>query len=726
MLDLQYRWINCFLLLIACNSAYLTCEAGVVPRFAYAVNSFNNTISQFVVDSKGGRLIPNGLAATNQFPSAIGVHPSNKYVFAIAQPASQLHIYFLDNNTGRLYETANSPVDIGVASPFALLFEPSGRYVYVAGRLSNNIMGFEFNAQSAELKPIEGMPVLTGGQRARQLAISPNGRFIYSVNVYSDTVSAFQIDPDSGALHAVKGSPYKVGQAPVDVRAPMADIPEGITQAPYNIQVHPSGNYVYVCNWMSASVSVFKINQVSGALTLVDGSPFRSDPHPYDLIISPDGLYLYSVHWAVNSIVGFKIEADSGKLVRLKPERINTLGQGPVDLWFDGTENTLYISHYLSHNIASFRYDDNTGLLTLNDSTPSRFGPRAFSVSYGDEVVRFSSNYIYGISESQNSLFAYKINHQTGEIKLAATVQLEAVPVAVAYDKVKQLVYVATKKPNQIHVFALQDDGKTFQVQTKTPVAVNETPSDIAIGSNGIVIYITSAENDRMLVFERHPETGEIKEWPESPRSTDAYPTQVKIDPAGRYAFVLNEKSNVVASYRFRSGLWPLIDRVEMTKEFGKKNSKFTAITTDPLGNFMYVADGVNNDILHYWINTGTGVFEDMKESHFKVGAKPVDMQFHPSGKWIYVVNNKDATINTFSIDNLYGKFEKKVQTLKTAKSPLSIKLDVGGHFAYVFYSNAKKISLYSIDAVSGQLSHKKDVSVDAVISDVVIDSHIE
>ncbi len=669
--------------------------------------------------------MPNGLAAVNQFPSAVAVHPSNQYVFTAAQPTAQLQVYFLDNATGRLHETAGSPVDTGVVSPFALEMDKSGRFLYVAGRLSNNIMGFEFNAQNAQLKPIESMPVLTGGQRARQLVVSPNGRFMYSVNTYSDTVSAFQIDPNSGALTLLKGSPYAVGQAPVDIMTSMADIPEGVTQAPYNINVHPSGNYVYVCNWMSASVSVFKVNPDNGALSLVQGSPFRSDPHPYDLIVSPDGKYLYSAHWAMNSIVGFKIEPDSGKLVRLDSERVHTLGQGPVDMWFVGPENSLYVSHYFSHNIARYRYDADNGSLTVTDSTPTRFGPRAISISYGDQAVQFSSDYVYGISASQKSLFAYKIDQPSGELEPAATMQLQATPVAIAYDKVYQLVYVITNKPDQIRVFSLQN-GKSFEAQTPTPVAVSEPPSDIAVGPNGLVIYITSAERDRLLVYERHPETGEIKEWPESPRTTDVYPSQVKIEPVGRFALVLNEKSNTIGNYRFRSGLWPLVDKVEMTREFGEKNSQFSAITTDPLGNFLYVADGANDQILDYWINSGSGVFEEALEPSFKVGSKPVDMIFHPGGKLMYVVNNKDATINVFSIDTLYGKLEKKLQTLKTAKSPRAIKLDAGGRFAYVIYTDSKTITLYSIDAASGQLTHKKDISSAAPIADIVIDSHLK
>jgi len=712
-----------FLLCAVCG--FVVSAWSAEPRFAFSVNSFNNTISQFVVDGAAGRFIPNGLAAVEQFPSAIAVHPSNKYVFALAQPTAKLHVYFLDEATGRLHEAPGSPVDTGVASPFALGLGNGGRYVYVAGRLSHNIMGFVFNAENAELKPMDGMPVTTGGQRVRQLVVHPSGRFLYSVNTYSDTVSAFQIDPKTGGLKLLRGSPYSVGQAPVDVLVSMADIPEDVTQAPYNIQVHPSGDFVFVCNWMSASVSVFKVDHSTGSLTLVEGSPFRSNPHPYSLATSPDGVYLYTLHWGVNNIVGFKIDLNTGKLRRLKPEKFDTLGQGPVDLWFDQTHNTAFVSHYFSHNIAGYRYDPATGVLTLLDSTPTRFGPRAFSVSLGDKAVRFSSRYVYGISGQQKTLFVYRIDAQSGGLQPVASTHLSAEPVALIHDRVNDLVYVATRNPDQIHVYALRD-GNTLEPRIEKPLDVKESPSSIAVDANGILIYTVSPEHDRMSVFERHPETGDIKEWPESPRTTDSYPTQVKIDPAGRFAFVLNEKSNRIGSYRYRSGLWPLIDKVEMTREFGDKDSKFAAFTTDPMGNFLYFADGKNDKVLVYWINLGTGSFEDAKESNYKVNAGPQDLAFHPNGKWLYVVNNKASNINTFSIDNLWGTLTKKLQTQKTAKSPRRLLMHASGRFAYVIFENSKKISVYDIDPSNGLLNHRADVDYETDITDIVIDRWLE
>ena len=245
------------------------------------------------------------------------------------------------------------------------------------------------------------------------------------------------------------------------------------------------------------------------------------------------------------------------------------------------------------------------------------------------------------------------------------------------------------------------------------------------VGKNGLIIYVLSPKRDRLAIFERHPQSGEVKEWPESPRTTEPKPMQVTIDPAGRHVFMLS-KNNMLSSYRGREGQWPLLDQIDMQRKFGKDNSKLTALTTDPLGNFIYAADSANDEILVYWINTSTGIFEDARKPSFKVGATPIAMNVHPTGNWMYVANEKANTIETYRVDNIFGALEEKVQTVNTSKSLRSLRLDATGRFAYVTYEDSRKISLFAIDTKTGLLSHQKDLLLESEIADYVLDSYIE
>jgi 6-phosphogluconolactonase len=158
----------------------------------------------------------------------------------------------------------------------------------------------------------------------------------------------------------------------------------------------------------------------------------------------------------------------------------------------------------------------------------------------------------------------------------------------------------------------------------------------------------------------------------------------------------------------------------------GKKDSEIIAMATDPLGNFMYAADAKNNEILTYWINTISGYLENAKESHFKVGRRPTSISFHPNGKWAYVVNNLDNTIEVFSINALYGNLVKKLQTVDTLALPLELKIDASGRFAYLRYHGSEKISRYTIDETSGRLTHQQDVSLNGQVTNLVLDRWLQ
>ena len=74
---------------------------------------------------------------------------------------------------------------------------------------------------------------------------------------YGDgTVSAFTINASSGALTSV-GSAVATG-----------NLNNVANPAPIDVKVDPSGQYVYVANYLDGSVSLFSVNASTGALTL--------------------------------------------------------------------------------------------------------------------------------------------------------------------------------------------------------------------------------------------------------------------------------------------------------------------------------------------------------------------------------------------------------------------------------------------------------------------------
>jgi 6-phosphogluconolactonase (cycloisomerase 2 family) len=90
------------------------------------------------------------------------------------------------------------------------------------------------------------------------LAVDPAGRYVYAANVTAkNQVAAYSITPTSGALTlAVSG------------------VAAGVF--PVSLALDPSGDFAYIANDTSNTVSVYTVDTTSGALTQITGSPFAA------------------------------------------------------------------------------------------------------------------------------------------------------------------------------------------------------------------------------------------------------------------------------------------------------------------------------------------------------------------------------------------------------------------------------------------------------------------
>ena len=112
--------------------------------------------------------------------------------------------------------------------------------------------------------------------------------FVYTNNQsVPNTVSAFSIAAN-GSLAPVPGSPFPTGG-------------DG-TRSSGNDPV-TAGNYLYVPNNASGSISGFSINPTTGVLTSVPGSPFSTAESGNTLTATPDGKYLIALGRSVNGTV---------------------------------------------------------------------------------------------------------------------------------------------------------------------------------------------------------------------------------------------------------------------------------------------------------------------------------------------------------------------------------------------------------------------------------------
>ena len=80
------------------------------------------------------------------------------------------------------------------------------------------------------------------------------------------------------------------------------------------VQVHPTGRFVYASNRGHDSIAVFAVEAKSGRLARVEVAPTLGQT-PRHFALDPSGQWLLAENQASDSVVVFRVEPGSGKLV---------------------------------------------------------------------------------------------------------------------------------------------------------------------------------------------------------------------------------------------------------------------------------------------------------------------------------------------------------------------------------------------------------------------------
>jgi 6-phosphogluconolactonase len=185
----------------------------------------------------------------------------------------------------------------------SITLDPDNRFAYAADLGIDRIMIYRFSAGEGSLAANDppAAPV-DAGAGPRHFAVHPNGRFAYVIKELNCTVTAFTRDAARGGLTALQTiSSLPPGQA---------------VQRDYStaeVQVHPSGRFLYGSNRGHDSIVVFAVDQQSGKLTYVETEP-TGGRIPRNFGIDPTGTFLLAANQRSDSVIVFRINPQNGEL----------------------------------------------------------------------------------------------------------------------------------------------------------------------------------------------------------------------------------------------------------------------------------------------------------------------------------------------------------------------------------------------------------------------------
>ncbi|HEY2677074.1 MAG TPA: beta-propeller fold lactonase family protein [Steroidobacteraceae bacterium] len=261
--------------------------------FLYVANDASNNVSVYSVDTSSGALTAVGFPANaGTSPGALAVDPRDQYLYVANLSSNDVSAYTIVN--GVLSEIPGSPFAVG-AEPAALQFDPNGNFLYVANFNGATMAVFALDQATGALSTVSGSPFVTGSGPI-SIAIDPTNTFAFVANEAAATLSEFALNPETGALAPVAGSPIAV------------------TTGPEFLAIDPQGRYLYAANVTSANqVASFSITPASGSLMPL--STAAAGALPISLTVDPSGAFVYAANYNSNDISAYMVDEATGALI---------------------------------------------------------------------------------------------------------------------------------------------------------------------------------------------------------------------------------------------------------------------------------------------------------------------------------------------------------------------------------------------------------------------------
>jgi 6-phosphogluconolactonase len=314
------------------------------------------------LDRDKGILSTPELAGETKSPSFLAIHPNGKYLYAVGEvaefqgkKAGSISAFGIDRKSGKL--TALNQQTSGGDGPCYLVVDRAGKYVLAANYGGGSVTAIAIKPDGS-LGEVTAFVQHEGKSVNAQRQEKPHG---HSINV--DKRNNFAVAADLGLDKLLV---YRLGKdgtlAPND--PPFASVKPG--SGPRHFAFHPKSDRAYVINEIACTVTAFDWDDKKGVLketqtvsTLPPGEEVKRGFSTAEVQVHPTGKFVYGSNRGHDSIVVYRI-AD-GQLIYVENEP--TQGKTPRNFGIDPSGKWLLAANQGSDSVVVFRIDGKSGAL---------------------------------------------------------------------------------------------------------------------------------------------------------------------------------------------------------------------------------------------------------------------------------------------------------------------------------------------------------------------------
>lgn len=308
------EWTHVQLVKDLVNPSYLALDRS--QRFLYAVHGDMSEVSAFSIAPVSGELtFLNRQSTQGTNPAHLTVDDSNRFVLVANYTTGSLALLPRkdDGTLGAVVHLEHLPgvpgpnkVQQTVSHPHMLAYDPGRQFLIVPDVGLDRIFTFRFDATAGKL--IAGDPAFVQvrpGAGPRRIVFHPTAPFAFVANQLDASVGAYRYDAARGVLTQFQVIP---------------SVPDTFTGAntASEINILPSGRFIFVSNQGHDSLGAFSVDPASGRLAPVHWTPCEGKG-PRFCTLDPTSIFLYAANENSDTIVPFRVDGRTGRLHRSGP-----------------------------------------------------------------------------------------------------------------------------------------------------------------------------------------------------------------------------------------------------------------------------------------------------------------------------------------------------------------------------------------------------------------------
>lgn len=270
---------------------------------------------------------------------------------------------------------------------------------------------------------------------------------------------------------------------------------------------------------------------------------------------------------------------------------------------------------------------------------------------------------------------------------------------SLAISKKAKTLFVTNNLDNTVTGFHIQSDGSLRRFAS---ISTGGTlPAGVVCNKQGTRLFVANTGSDSIASLQVSAD-GSIKHVSGSPFVANNGPAGMVLNKNGQILFCSNQFTSGISSFSIDAA-----GRVRLIDSFSTFGVQQQGIVLQRNTSLLYVTGTRSNSITGFRVDLSNGRMNIVDGSPFFTdGDKPLDIAFHPSGKFLYASNNGNNSITAYVVGQS-GRLELMQTFNSTGLGPAGMVFNSAGTLLFVCnggFAGSRDVSVYRVDS-NGRLT---------------------